>query len=257
MASDDDEPAERAHIGAGPDLNRAVYERFLSSDYPEALRLAEIVLAGDPDDAVARAVRVHCIDALSRYVAAAPPPPPDESVELLDDEDILPADDEPVSLSDADVIAVDGDTFADTAPFGPPPEPTAPTLSLGSRGEATREVYKLFLSSDYAPALALAEQLLAQGEDDGILDAVARQCRAAITSRSSVPVISGPPDLIAHLVEGDIDARAASVLSRVDGAMSVEEVARIAGMPLDDVLGLLERFVAMGVLTMCAPPVPR
>jgi hypothetical protein len=256
MASDDDEPAERAHIGAGPDLNRAVYERFLSSDYPEALRLAEIVLARDPDDAVARAVRVHCIDALSRYVAAAPPPP-DDSVELLDDADILPADDEPVSLSDADLIEADGDTFADTAPFGPAPEATAPTLSLGTRGEATREVYKLFLASDYAPALALAEQLLAQGEDDGMLVAVARQCRAAITSRSSVPVISGPPDMIAHLVEGDVDARAASVLSRVDGSMSVEEVARIADMPLDDVLGLLERFVAMGVLTMRAPPVPR
>lgn len=266
MATDHDDLDERAHIGSSPELNRAVYERFLSSDYPEALRLADVVLERDPQDELARAVRLHCTEALSGYLTARRPMAA-ESTEVLGDDDILSADDAPVALADGDLLEVeadadagadaDADADADTAPFTPSEEATGPTLSLGTRGEAAREVYRLFLASDYAPALALADELISRGEDDGMLVAIARECRAAITTRSSVPVISAAPEMLTHLVDGDIDTRAPSVLSRVDGRMTIEEVAQMTGVPLDDVLGLLERFVAMGVLTLRPPPAPR
>jgi hypothetical protein len=203
---------------------------------------------------VARAVRLHCIEALASGTVI---PRTAESVETLGDEDILPADDEPVSLSDEDLLEVEGDTDSDTAPFSSTEEETGPTLSLGSRSEAAREVYRLFLASEYAPALALADELIAQGSDDSMLVSIARECRAAVRTRSSIPVISAPPDMMFHLVEGDVDPRAGNVFSRLDGQVTIEELARMTDMPFDDVLGLLERFVAMGVLTLRPPPAPR
>lgn len=270
MASEHDDPAERASIGSSPDLNRSVYERFLSSDYPEALRLANLVLERAPHDPVARAVRAQCIEALGSTAASdnvrldtslAPATlestaPTDFAahdeahIEELSDDDIL--DDEGADNVDQDdVITQNG-----TAPFAPVAsieEPTSPTLSLGDRDDVTREVYRRFLASEYASALDLAEQLLAQGHEDSMLVSIARECQAALNKRSSIPAVSAEPGMIAHLAEGDVDPRAASIVSTVDGRMTIEQVAEMSGMPLDDVVGLLERFVAMGVITLRPP----
>lgn len=252
MAADQDDPRERAQIGSSPDLNRAVYERFLSSDYPEALRLADMVLERDPADEVAQAVRTQCLDAIERDRTY---PSPADSAEALGDDDILSLE----SLEHAVTIAEDDlyDAEEDTAPFTPlKVDETSPTLSLGSRSEATREVYRLFLASEYAPALALAEELLADGQDDPMLTSIAAECRVVVSKRSSIPVLAAPREMVAHLVEGDVDDRAPSILSRVNGSMTIDEVASAAALPVDDVLGLLERFVAMGVLTLRPPPPP-
>jgi hypothetical protein len=253
MSSETDDPRERAHIGASPDLNRAVYERFLSSDYPEALRLADVVLQQDPNDALAQAVRTSCLEAL----ASMPPPartprmPIAVESEPVHDEDIITAEVELVSLQEDDLQ--DDDTETDTAPYvGTSVDPTSPTLSLGERNDAAREVYRLFLASEYAPALELADALIAEGNNDAMVVTIARECRAALTTRSSIPQLSAPID-----TAPDVDPRAAFVLSRVDGRMTMEQVARATGMQLDDVLLLLERFVAVGVITLRPPPPPR
>ena len=140
---------------------------------------------------------------------AAPSAPP--SSEALDDDDILedePLDDDTQTHAHAHVTGSD--------------EPTSPTLSLANRSNSAREVYRLFLASDYAPALELANELIAQGDDDPMLITIARECRSTIAS--VVP----------------------SSFS-FDPKMTLEEVATMTGMPVEQVLGLLERFVAMGV----------
>lgn len=274
MASEHDDPAERASIGSSPDLNRAVYERFLSSDYPEALRLADLVLERDPLDSVARAVRAQCIEALASETVAEhgvpgtlPPETLESPLPALHPNALMRQDDASVEeLGDDDILLVEGDdggldqddviTETETAPYVPvsTEDPTSPTLSLDDRGDVTREVYRRFLASEYAPALELAETLLAAGHDDSMLTSIARECRAALDTRSSIPAVSADPGMVAHLVEGDVDPRAAAIVSRVDGRMTIEQVAEMSGMPLDDVVGLLERFVAMGVITLRPPP---
>src|SRR4051794_39804350 len=126
---------KRIGIRRSPDLNRAVYQRFLESDYPEALRLAECVLAANPADAVALAVRDQCVLALKRETVR---PKYESESEAEDDtteelvEELVPG----------------------------PDEPTGPTLSLAKGEDAARELYRLYLASEYAPALALAEELM-------------------------------------------------------------------------------------------------
>ncbi|MCW5837311.1 MAG: hypothetical protein KIS78_33255, partial [Labilithrix sp.] len=118
-----------------------------------------------------------------------------------------------------------------------PDEPTSPTLSLANRSDATREVYRLFLASDYAPALELADELIARGELDPMLVTIARECRSSIAALSSAP-----PGLAAA-------ARPVVTAGMFDATMTIEDVAAMTGAPVEQVLGLLERFVAMGVLS--------
>lgn len=220
---------KRIGIRRSPELNRAVYQRFLESDYPEALRLAEIVLEENPADAIAQAVRDQCILALRKDTVPAPatvkdgvfPPEEDTSPHLLDDD-----------------------------------EPTGPTLSLANRNDATRELYRLYLASEYAPALALAEDILATGDADAMVKAIASECRVTLDTRRSVPVLSLPPAEISEITPAGLDTHTAFVLAQIDGHLSIEEVADMSGMPLEDVLRLLDRFVAMGVLTLRPPPPP-
>jgi hypothetical protein len=223
---------KRIGIRRSPELNRAVYQRFLESDYPEALRLAELVLEENPDDAIAQAVRDQCVLALRKDTVPAPatvkdgvvPPDDDTSPQLLDDDD----DD----------------------------EPTGPTLSLANRNDATRELYRLYLASEYAPALALAEDILATGDADAMVKAIASECRVTLDTRRSVPVLSLRPAEISEITPSGLDTHTAFVLAQIDGRLSIEEVADMSGMPLEDVLSLLDRFVAMGVLTLRPPPPP-
>jgi curved DNA-binding protein CbpA len=46
----------------------------------------------------------------------------------------------------------------------------------------------------------------------------------------------------------------AFVVSRVDGTSSIEEIAEETGKPLDEVMALLERLVALGAVVLDAPP---
>lgn len=96
---------------------------------------------------------------------------------------------------------------------------TSPTVSLHSGDSRIREVYRLFLDSEHAPALELAEALLASGETDPLLVAIAGECRGALESQR-------PP--------------------RIDGKTTIEEVALLARTPVDEVIRLLDRLVALG-----------
>jgi hypothetical protein len=223
---------KRIGIRRSPELNRAVYQRFLESDYPEALRLAELVLEENPSDAIAQAVRDQCVLALRKDTVPAPASIKDR-VQIEDD------DTTPELIDDHD------------------DEPTGPTLSLANRNEAARELYRLYLASEYAPALALAEEMLAtDGDGDAMVRAIAAECRVTLDARRSVPVLTLPPAQISEITPDGLDTHTAFVLAQIDGHLSIEEVADMSGMPLEDVLALLDRFVAMGVLTLRPPPPP-
>ncbi|MBX3208225.1 MAG: hypothetical protein KF764_24480 [Labilithrix sp.] len=185
-------------------------------------------------------------------IEAAPP-----SSDALDDDDIL--DDE-----------LDDDTQTQVEPFEPSDEPTSPTLSLENRSDSAREVYRLFLASDYAPALALANELIAQGEDDPMLVTIARECRSSVAALSSAPPASllhdgaprppppparsDPRSLLRPPSPPVRPQRGASLAKGMfDARMTIEEVASMTGAPVEQVLGLLERFVTMGVLPARPP----
>jgi hypothetical protein len=117
-------------------------------------------------------------------------------------------------------------------------DPTSPTLDLGSRSSDAREVYRRFLESEYAPALALANELIAQGDDDPMLVMIARECRASLVVAApraprGEPSSSPCPSRFAH----------------VDPKMTLEELAATTGMSLEQMLRLLDRFVELGALS--------
>lgn len=235
---------KRIGIRRSPDLNRAVYQRFLESDYPEALRLAEIVLEQNPDDAIAQAVRDQCLLALRKDTVPAPPSVKEriaaEATHITEPARAADDDTAPERIDDRD-------------------EPTGPTLSLENRNEATRELYRLYLASEYAPALRLAEELIDSGScgpAETMVRAIADECRLTLRTRRSVPVLSLPPSQISEITPTGLDTHTAFVLAQIDGRLSIAEVADMSGMPLDDVLQMLDRFVAMGVLTLRPPPPP-
>ena len=136
---------------------------------------------------------------------------------------------------------------------------TSPTLSLASQSDSAREVYRLFLASEYAPALELANELIAQGLDDPMLMTIARECRSSIAAHASS---SPPPNVwsdgallprVRHFAA--IEPRSVlrppsppvrgprGVLSAFDATTTIGEVASTTGLSVDQVLGLLERFV--------------
>lgn len=159
----------------------------------------------------------------------APPPPPRKP------ESIAPPVDE------ADILAeeeLDDDTTEASTRIVHTDDPTSPTLSLASRSDSSREVYRLFLASEYAPALELANELIAQGDDDPMLITIARECRMSLAGgrRGS----SAPPSLIRDDRPG--------VLAGLKGDTTLDEVAAMLGVPLEQVLHVLERFGATSAL---------
>ena len=183
------------------------------------------------------------------------PAPPAEvvppSTSALDDDDIFEDD------------GLDDDTQTDLGYFEPSDEPTSPTLALANRSDAAREVYRRFLASEYAPALELANDLIAQGEDDPMLVTIARECRssiAALSSSAPPPLDDGAPRSPLSALEPRSVLRppssplgAAVHAGMFDATMTIEEVASLTGAPVEHVLALLERFVAMGVLPARPP----
>ncbi len=112
-------------------------------------------------------------------------------------------------------------------------------------------MYRLFLASEYAPALALANELIAQGDDVPILITIACECRTSITSLSSQgSSASSVPPSSEEAGSDPPPALQSRIFAGVDGKMTLEQFAAMTGMSLDQVLRLLERFVAMGLLTL-------
>jgi hypothetical protein len=168
---------------------------------------------------------------------------PIEEIDAIDDDDILAAD--PYEDSTQAALTKHARPAAEPPALreDDPPnseDETSPTLALANRSDSAREIYRLFLASEYAPALALANELLAQGDDDPMLITIARECRVSLTAQS---MSSAPP---APEPVGSSDHR----FAYVDGKMTLEQVATMTGMSLDQVLHLLERFVSLGVINL-------
>lgn len=141
------------------------------------------------------------------------------------------------ALDDADLIDddLDDDTTTEIEKFTPPEEPTSPTLSLENRSDAARDVYRFFLASDYAPALALANELIAQGETDPMLVAIARECRSSIASEALAPPRAPRDDVSGLAAPG----------RPIDGKTTLDEVASMTGASVEQILAVLERFVVL------------
>lgn len=167
----------------------------------------------------------HDLSALPRRdTTPAPPVEAAPSAEVLGDDDLL-----------EDERDLDDDTQTQLERFQPSDEATSPTLSLENRSDATREIYRLFLASDYAPALERADELLARGEHDPMLVTIARECRSSIAALSQAPSGHG------------VGPRTAGREGMLDATMTIEQIASLTGTPVEQLLGLLERFVAVGV----------
>lgn len=193
-----------------PRKSRDMYSRFLESDYPEALVLAEQALAEDPADAVAQAIYAECCKQLRQH-------------------DTLPAP--PEALEDGESTLASLDTEDATFDSG--------------KTESGREMYRRFLESDYPQALALAEQHLASFPEDPMALAIAHESRAAIELRKSVPVLRrtlGAPR--------ELGAREALMLARVDGVSTVGEITDQSGLPPTEALHLMEELFEAGVLEL-------
>jgi hypothetical protein len=91
------------------------------------------------------------------------------------------------------------------------------TMAIAQRSKGAREVYRLFLASEYAPALELAEDLIARGEHDTMLLTIARECRSTL-ARSAGPLAI-----------------------QLDPKMTLEEAATLMGLTIHEVIALLER----------------
>jgi hypothetical protein len=137
-----------------------------------------------------------------------------------------------------DASGLDDDaTQASSVTFTPTEEPTSPTLPLAARSASAREVYRLFLASDYPSALALANALVAQGDSDSMLSAIARECRESLENGETRAPHESPLRLFAG----------------ISGNTTLDQLAATTGLSLDQLLNLLERFVSMGVLTLRPP----
>jgi hypothetical protein len=174
----------------------------------------------------AAALRTPVPPSLSR---AVPPPLPKKPASIappVDDEDILAEDELFDDTTEASTRVVASD------------DPTSPTLSLANRSDSSREVYRLFLASEYAPALELANELIARGDDDPILITIARECRLSLAGERRGS--SAPPSLIRDDQPG--------ALAGLKGDTTLDEVAAMLGVSLEHVLHILERFGSMSAL---------
>jgi len=170
----------------------------------------------------------------------------------------MDADDEDV-LDKEHLHEVDDDTQTEVEPrFQRSDDPTSPTLSLASQSDSAREVYRMFLASEYAPALGLANELIAQGMNDPMLVTIARECRSSLAALASPPPppaladgASHPPARLFATIEPRSVLRPPSPpvrsmrssFSTFDATTTIGEVASMTGLSVEQVLGVLERFV--------------
>jgi hypothetical protein len=167
-----DSPAGAVLRTTGTDHAREMYRRFLESEYPDALAMAEEVLRERPDDVMAQAIAGECRAALARPLPPTVPAPPMSSAPPRDSE-------------------------APTT-FRLPEEEATPPYMLVTRSQTSHSMCQRFLDSDHPAALALAEAVLKQHPEDRIARAIAEQCRAALdTVRADDPPEAGEKTEIA------------------------------------------------------------
>ncbi len=164
MATDDDYPddasvSDAVLVQSTAPHAREMYRRFLESEYPAALAMAEDVLRERPEDVMALAIATECRTALAHRPLMVTVPAP-----------ALTPSEGGGSEPAFDVVM----EHELTLPY-----------TTATRGEPGREMCQRFLDSDHPAALALAETLLQDNPHDRMARAIAEQCRAALESRGS------------------------------------------------------------------------
>jgi hypothetical protein len=165
---DNEDSAEGAVLlSASETRAREMYRRFLESDYPDALAMAEEVLRERPNDVMALAIAGECKSALARTLSPTIPAPAQSSVPPRDSE--LPTS------------------------FRLPEEEATPPYALVTRSETSHKMCERFLESDHPAALALAVAVLEDNPGDRIARAIAEQCRAALEESDEKTAIEPSP----------------------------------------------------------------
>lgn len=150
-------------VEAGASRAREMYRRFLESEYPDALAMAEEVLRERPDDVMALAIAMECQNAIAQSMSTATVPAPAPSGPEPRDSEM------PTSIADSSHAAHLSEL--------------TPPYSIATLGEPSRQMCQRFLDSDHPAALALAETLLVENPHDRMARAIAEQCRAALEQK--------------------------------------------------------------------------
>lgn len=176
--------------------------------------------------------------------------------------------DRPATTSSASLLSL-ANAFADPAELKLPPAPAPLRIDApdpiggadeangrGRREDRAAEMRARLALGDYTGALDLAEQIVGDGVDDP-LDLEARRCaegcratlirmyHARIGSVDRVPVVVVPRERLRWL---SLDHRAGFLLSRIDGASTVEDILDVSGMPMLDALRILAELVTKQVI---------
>ncbi len=142
-------------------------------------------------------------------------------------------------------------------------EKTAPGVDDSSGvqpvGQAWTDVYaqlqSAFASADYDRALLLAERYLQHDEKDLFARLCVEECRLMLEAK--LTELLEPLDRVVvlrltfdQIARARIDHRSAFLLSRVDGASSIEDLLDIAGMPRLDALRYIADWVQQGYVAL-------
>ncbi len=189
-----DASSDAVILAASANRARDMYRRFLESEYPDALAMAEEVLRERPDDVMALAIQTECHTAIYKPETVPAPAPngdPSAGPRALRDDGRF--DSEAPTGVEIVLPPSDAPGAAETA-RAPVNDEVTPVYVTVTRGEPSREMCRRFLESDHPAALILAESVLEANPDDRMARAIAEQCRAALERRSSLPP-PAPPSL--------------------------------------------------------------
>jgi hypothetical protein len=176
-----DASAQAVIVAANADRAREMYRRFLESDYPDALAMAEEVLRERPDDVMALAIQTECQAAICKPETVPVPRSTDAARALMRADRV---DSEmPTGI---EVVVPEHDPV--------PNDDVTPVYVTVTRGEPSREMCRRFLESDHPAALLIAESLLQANPDDRMARAIAEQCRAALEQKASPPSPESQPE---------------------------------------------------------------
>jgi hypothetical protein len=139
---------------------------------------------------------------------------------------------------------------------GPPPQ--EPERSAPPPDPVLAELQDRYAMGDYSGALVVAEGML--DTDPGNVEALrfAKSCREVLTGMytarlgalDQVVTVGVPGEQIRWL---SLDHRAGFLLSLVDGALTLEEILDISGMPRLDALRIMFSLLQEGVITLPSP----
>jgi hypothetical protein len=135
----------------------------------------------------------------------------------------------------------------------PPPVSPAPRVTPSTRMRAALE------RRDWPEARALAEAILADDPTDldahVCVEACAQRMRELnalrLGARDRLLRQSLPDDWLSDM---ELDPQVAFVLSRIDGASTIEDILEICGVPRDDAVRILVDLLEDGVIEALPPP---